>query len=1616
VNTATPSVLIIASYERSQTSTRSQEDAIRAEIERAYPFAHIRSDYIVSAMATEQAPSEELLSSFANTLRVQHKNSKVDLVVAIDTIAFRVLSGPGRDILQDAPLIFTGLSLDRQDVDRLGLNATGVYERIDPAGTVELALKLQPETRRILVVASGSTRSEGLGATAARLLEPMKSRVDIRWSKSTTTEELFKESGEQGPGTAVLYLAFTDVSSGLWDARGLKLKWPVPAYSVFGSNLRLGMIGGRVVDPAAQGNLAGAMAVRVLGGEAARTIDPCVGCTNAIVVREPMLRAWGIPKSRVPADAKVWEPMPGWLEEHRSMLVWMLIAVVLESGIIALLLVNLGRRRRAEAALTAQRERYELAIQGSHDGIWDWNVLTGQIYWSARLQELLGLGPREFQPNIVTWAERLHPDDAARTQDALKAHLERSEPYDVEYRLRLKDGSYRWFRARGTAVRDASGAPVRMAGSLRDTHERREATERLQENEQRYRQTFHTNQAMKLVVDPADGRIVDANEAASAFYGYPLDRLLKMSVFDINAQPRDEVSGLIAEAAANRAYFQTRHRLASGAIRDVEVYTGPFRFQGRQLLFSIVHNITDAQRARTALLESEAKYRRIVETAAEGIWMVDTTWHTTFVNPSMAAMLGYSADEMMGRHLFDFMDDRARTECERNMQRREQGIAEQHEFRFRHKDGHDVWTTIVTNPMVGNDGEFVGALAMLTDITQRRTAEAAARAAETMFRSTFEHAAVGMSNVDLQGRWLMMNDRMCEILGRDRATLMKMTFSDVTHPDDVAENVRLLKKAVAGDGDTYTMEKRYIRPDGSIVWAYVTATLVRDASGQPQHFISVIQDISDRKRAEAELRESRRLLEQAQTVGRIGSWSFNPNDENSLRWSDEVFRIFGADPAKFNGRTDIFYRSVHPDDLAAVAEAHRAALAGEREYSVDHRILRPDGTIRWVHEQAEIERDPEGRPIRMIGVVQDITDRAEAQRFGERQRAVLELMAAGASLETTIRAIVDLVERERPTLGSVLRLDEKGRMWTMSAPGLPPSFTAMVNGLVIGPGVGSCGTAMADNRRVIVANIATDPLWAQFKDAALPHGLRACWSEPIRASDGSVLGSLAMYFREARRPTENDLAIITTAAHLAGIAMERARSEEARSQSEAAYRALLEAIPDMMFRIDRSGVYLDFHAPDASRLMVPPEQFMGRTVREVMPRDRADQCMDAIEALFKTGLSQTYEYAVRRADGSSAWWEVRVVRARQAEVLLLLRDVSERREAERRQRDSEQRLRLLVESTPLGVISWNLDFTVAGWNPGAERLFGYTEAEAMGQHASFIIPESARGGVDAVWRELLANRGGFRAINQNVRSSGELVYCDWYNAPLVDATGRVIGVASLVEDVTERRLAQQRTDFMMAELDHRVKNNLAAVISLAEQTGRGSSEYREFLDTFMGRLRAMARMHSVLARSRWQGADLHTLVTQTLEAFGSGSFGRASVEGPSAMLNPKTAQAIAMALNELATNAVKYGALSAAGGHVKVEWTIESAPSGPRRLKLRWQERGGPAVSPPSRRGFGTELIEGAIAYELRGTAAMSFEPEGVVCRVDVPFVSELEEQAQDEQGGPKMGIRLSTIDTTPQI
>jgi len=218
---------------------------------------------------------------------------------------------------------------------------------------------------------------------------------------------------------------------------------------------------------------------------------------------------------------------------------------------------------------------------------------------------------------------------------------------------------------------------------------------------------------------------------------------------------------------------------------------------------------------------------------------------------------------------------------------------------------------------------------------------------------------------------------------------------------------------------------------------------------------------------------------------------------------------------------------------------------------------------------------------------------------------------------------------------------------------------------------------------------------------------------------------------------------------------------------------------------------------------------------------------------------------------------------------------------------------------------------------------------------------------------------------------------------LRNAAGEAIGAINMLVDMTERKRAEDEQRALIDELNHRVKNTLATVQSIAAQTMRSTPE--DFAANFESRLMALSAVHNLLARRRWTGVELCELLEAQLAAHAGGE-GRISLAGPDISLSPRVGVLLAMLIHELAANAAKHGALSRPEGAVRLEWSVGQNEAGRQCLHLFWQEQGGPGVVPPSRKGFGTRLLERSVRMDLRGRCDLRFEPAGVQCRLDLPL------------------------------
>jgi PAS domain S-box-containing protein len=336
-------------------------------------------------------------------------------------------------------------------------------------------------------------------------------------------------------------------------------------------------------------------------------------------------------------------------------------------------------------------------------------------------------------------------------------------------------------------------------------------------------------------------------------------------------------------------------------------------------------------------------------------------------------------------------------------------------------------------------------------------------------------------------------------------------------------------------------------------------------------------------------------------------------------------------------------------------------------------------------------------------------------------------------------------------------------------------------------------------------------------------------------------------------------------------------------------------------------------------------------------------------------------------------------------VLEVNRDVTQvkalniqREQAEAALRDSEQRLRWLasiVESSDDAIISKSLDGIITSWNRGAERVFGYTAEEAIGQPITIVIPPDRQ---DEERMILTRIRRGeridhFETVRQ--RKHGSLIVVSLTVSPVKNAEGKIVGASKSARDITEQKRSQEQIATLAREAEHRSKNLLATVQATVNLSQSDTPEGLK--QAIEGRIQALANVHSLFVETRWIGAELSAVANQELAPYSEKDQRRVRIEGPQVLLEPNAAQAVAVTLHELATNAAKYGALSVPDGHIGLKWLHEADG----RLILCWREMGGPAVQMPTHKGFGTRIIERMID-QLKGKARFDWHAHGLVCEI----------------------------------
>jgi two-component system, cell cycle sensor histidine kinase and response regulator CckA len=572
------------------------------------------------------------------------------------------------------------------------------------------------------------------------------------------------------------------------------------------------------------------------------------------------------------------------------------------------------------------------------------------------------------------------------------------------------------------------------------------------------------------------------------------------------------------------------------------------------------------------------------------------------------------------------------------------------------------------------------------------------------------------------------------------------------------------------------------------------------------------RDITEARRIDSSLRASEarhKALLQA-----VPDWIFRyRKDGTYLDFSGQEEGLLFP-PSAFLGKT--------------VFEVHTQALAKQTFERIEQTLA--TGAIQHFEFNLPIQSEVRFYESRMapsgtdevVEIVRDITENKRAQAVQSGQQEILELIARGAPLPESLEALTLFVESlSVRAVCSILLLDEESQTLSHgAAPNLPAAYAEAIDGVKIGPEVGSCGTAAYGKTAYVAADIESDPHWADYKHLALPHGLRACWSTPILNESGKVLGTFAVYYKEPGTPSEQDVHVVKISTHLAGIAIERHRSETQLRESEERYRALYENNPLMVFTVDGEGTILLVNEFGAQQLGYSARELIGQSGRMLFRDEDSLAARGLIHKCLKnpTAVSE-WEIQKVHKDGRLIWVKENARAVKQEDgkpaVLLVCENITWRKNSEEALRESERRYRLLFERNLAGVYRGKLDGTAIDCNEAYAQIFGYESKADFLTHTAFDVY------FDLAEREaftrLLVENGSVTNFEIRLRKKdGSPVWLLLNVTLLEDSNGDATIIEETAIDITERKLAEEA-----------LRESEAKFRSVAESTASAMTIHRD---------------------------------------------------------------------------------------------------------------------------------------------------------------------------------------------
>lgn len=627
-----------------------------------------------------------------------------------------------------------------------------------------------------------------------------------------------------------------------------------------------------------------------------------------------------------------------------------------------------------------KEDRFRQLIEGLNVITYEYDLAARRfIYVSRQAEALLGY-PHDMWSDAGFWINHVHPNDRDWALAYSNEQIRQLNDHEIEYRMIAVDGSIKWFKDIAS-VNAENGIGVTLQGVLIDISERKRHENELQESKDRYKALVEQQSEMITRWKP-DGTYTYVNDVFCKMAGRTREQLINRTyILPMPVEDLERFSRFIIKLDKDNPIGHFTHRLITpdGSLRWLRwTDTAIFDENGNITEYQTVgRDITERKNAEEALRQSEEKYRRLIENTNVIAWEYDIPAKKyLYVSQQAEKILGYPISKWYQPFFwFEILhtDDRDTAKKFSN-DHVSQGVDHEFEYRVIARDGSIRWFRDITS-VDSYNGSINTLHGIFIDITERKKIEEESKQNELQLSSLFENAPIGMSLNAMDGSFIKVNNSLCRTLGYTKDEMMKMTFREFTHPEDLPRDLELLIDAQQSGRSSYNITKRYVHKDGSIVYASLHVSVISDIHNKPHHMIAQVVDITEKKLAEEKLKETEFRL--STVINNLPNIILYENHKGKPKIAENVVNILGYTSEELSGNKELFLSLIHPEDNAKIERGKIVwdTVVEKGYHKKEYRVRNKTGKYLWFEDLMYLVKG-EGKNY-IVGFMIDVTERKE---------------------------------------------------------------------------------------------------------------------------------------------------------------------------------------------------------------------------------------------------------------------------------------------------------------------------------------------------------------------------------------------------------------------------------------------------------------------------------------------------------------------------------------------------------------------------------------------------------------------------------------------------------------